>query len=102
RGGSEGLLTRWTQASGSAAHDALVHLVPSDAQQVRQLASGGRHERRGSTLVAHFARSLDDAEAHLHRHLLRIGFEPMQPHEPSKDLRWRDDRARFYRSAGAE
>ncbi len=102
RGGSEGLLTRWTQASGSNQHDTLARLVPPDAQRVRQLASGGQHERRGSTLVAHFARSLDDAEAHLHRHLARIGFEPMQADGQPKDLRWRDDRARFYRGAGAE
>lgn len=102
RGGSEGLLTRWMPANGSAATDALARLVPPDARRVRQLASGGRHERRASTLVAHFARSLDDAEAHLHRHLSHLGFEPMQADGEPKDLRWRDDRARFYRGDGAE
>lgn len=100
-GGSEGLLTRWTQPKTPARGDALARLVPPDAKLVRQLSSGGGSERRAATLVARFARSLDDAERHLDRHLLRAGFEPMRA-DPGRDLRWRDDRARFYRSVTAE
>lgn len=101
-GGSEGLLTRWTQASTPARDDDLARLVPPDAQLVRQLASGGGRERRAVTLVAHFTRSLDEAERHLERHLLHAGFEPMRTTSEPRDLRWHDDRARFYRSASAE
>lgn len=100
-GGSEGLLTRWAQPKTPTEGDALNRLVPSDAKLVRQLSSGGGSERRATTLVARFARSLDDAERHLDRHLLRGGFEPMRT-DARRDLRWRDDRARFYRSASAE
>ncbi len=102
RGGSEGLLTRWSPARAVAGADALARLVPPDAQRVRQLSSGGRRERRGTTVVAHFSRSLDDAESHLDRHLGSLGFEPMQAGGRTTDLHWRDDRARFYRRAGAE
>ncbi len=101
-GGSEGLLTRWSRATGAAEGEALARLVPPDAQLVRQLSSGGAGERRAATLVAHFARSLDDTERHLERHLQRAGYEPMRASGPSRDLRWHDDRARFYRSATAE
>lgn len=102
RGGSEGLLTRWTTAQASSGADALARLVPPDAQRVRQLSSGSRRERRGTTLVAHFGRSLDDAEWHLDRHLASLGFEPMHAGGRATKLHWRDDRARFYRRAGAE
>ncbi|MCD6680882.1 MAG: hypothetical protein LT102_09555 [Burkholderiaceae bacterium] len=102
-GGSEGLLTRWVRAAAVApADDALARLVPADAQLVRKLSSGGERERRAATIVAHFARSLDDAERHLERHLLRAGFQPMQASGMLGDLRWNDDRARFYRSTNAE
>jgi len=102
-GGSEGLLTRWAAASAGAAQDlSLAGLVPADARAVRQLSSGGGRERRASTIVAHFSRSLDDAESHLERHLLRAGFEPMRAQGQRRDLRWSNDRARFYRSAAAD
>ncbi len=103
RGGSEGLLTRWVRAAaGAPADNSLARLVPADAQLVRQLSSGGERERRAATIVAHFARSLDDTERHLERHLLRAGYEPMRANGTPRDLRWNDDRARFYRSANAE
>ncbi|HEY0877287.1 MAG TPA: hypothetical protein VGE10_02450 [Zeimonas sp.] len=103
QGGSEGLLTRWRQASEPVrAADPLARLVPADARLVRQLSSGGGRERRAATLVAHFAHSLDDTERLLERHLRRAGFEPMRRNGPPRDLRWHDDRARFYRSASAE
>jgi hypothetical protein len=102
RGGSEGLFTRWSRAAGGSGGEPLARLVPADAQLVRQLSSGGDGERRATTLVAHFTRSLDDAEQHLERHLLRAGYEPMRTRGSPRDLRWNDDRARFYRGANAE
>ncbi|MDT3680062.1 MAG: hypothetical protein ROZ64_14645 [Burkholderiaceae bacterium] len=102
-GGSEGLLARWVRAAAVApAGDPLGRLVPADAQLVRQLSSGGERERRAATIVAHFARSLDDTERHLERHLLLVGYEPMRANDKPRDLRWNDDRARFYRSVNAE
>ncbi len=101
-GGSEGLLTRWTRERNAAEDDSLARLVPDDAQVVRHLSSAAGGERPAATLVAHFARSLDDAERHLERHLLRAGYEPMRGSERPRDLRWHDDRARFYRGAHAE
>ncbi len=102
-GGCEGLITHWTRARNPADGDSLARLVPDDAQVVRQLSSGAaRGERRAATLVAHFAGSLDDAERRLERHLLRAGYEPMRGKERAHELRWRDDRARFYRGAHAE
>lgn len=73
-----------------------------DARLVRQLSSGGDAERRGTTLVAHFAASLDDTERRLDRHLHAQGFEPMGTAGEARALRWRDDRARFYRGPSAE
>jgi len=102
RGGSEGLFTRWLRAAGAPGGEPLARLVPADAQLVRQLSSGGEGERRATTLVAHFTRSLDDTERHLERHLLHAGYEPMRANGSPRDLRWNDDRARFYRSANAE
>jgi len=102
-GGSEGLLTRWdTARTGTAQHPSLAALVPDDARVVRRFSLDSAHERRAATIVAHFPRSLDDAESHLERHLLRAGFEPMRANGQARDLRWSDDRARFYRSARAE
>lgn len=101
-GGSEGLLTRWTRTTAAAGGDALARLVPPDAQLVRPLSSGGESGRRAATLIAHFERSLDDTERHVERHLRLAGYEPMRSNAASRDLRWHDDRARFYRSADAE
>ncbi len=102
-GGSEGLLTRWEPARETSTRaDASPRLVPDDARVVRQLASGSPAGRAARTLIASLERSLDDAESHLDRHLRRIGFEPLRAPDRAKDLRWRDDRARFYRSARAE
>lgn len=102
RGGSDGLLTRWLREHRPAPADALARLVPPQARFVRQLSSGGEGERRAATLVAHFTYSLDEAERRLDDHLRHAGFEPMRAGTTSTDLRWRNDRARFYRSAGAE
>src|SRR5690606_24620901 len=68
-GGSEGLLTQWNRAPEASNADALARLVPSGAHVVRQLSSGGDAQRKATTLVAYFARSLDDAERQLDRHL---------------------------------
>lgn len=100
-GGSEGLFTRWRSPREPAPADALARLVPSGARLVRQLSSGGDAERRGTTLVAHFNDSLDATEFRLDRHLQAQGFEPMGTSE-ARALRWRDDRARFYRGPSAE
>lgn len=101
-GGSEGLLTQWNRAPEASNADALARLVPSGAHVVRQLSSGGDAQRKATTLVAYFARSLDDAERQLDRHLRAEGFEPMGPKGTPEALRWRDDRARFYRARSAE
>lgn len=106
RGGSEGLLARWgNDRAQSQPAATLGHLLPDDARVVRQLSSrdgGARDARMADTLLGRLPHWIDEAERRIDRHLRRAGFTEMRRPQASRGIAWRNDRARFYRNAGAE
>lgn len=110
RGGTEGLFTRWrTRGNGSpdeADRDAgLSRLLPAEAGAVRQLGSrdataGG--VRAADTLIGSLPHSIDETERRIELHLRGAGFAPMRAPEAARNLKWRNDRARFFQAGGAE
>ncbi len=106
RGGSEGLLTVWQGREARPARPrALDGLLPAEARVTRQLASSDAAPdgaRSADTLIAHLPHSIDEAERRIERQLARAGFAAALQQRRETGLAWRNDRARFFRSAGAE
>ncbi|GMV00902.1 MAG: hypothetical protein AMXMBFR52_05580 [Burkholderiales bacterium] len=110
RGGAEGLFTRWrTRGNGSSDdadhHAGLSRLLPADAGAVRQLGSrdpmaGG--VRAADTLIGSLPHSIDETEWRIELHLRGAGFTPMRAPGAARNLKWRNDRARFFQTRGAE
>ena len=105
-GGSEGLLTHWSaRARSPRSERVLERLLPADARVMRQLASRDAAPdgyRSADTLIAELPHGIDEAERRLEAHLRRAGFSAMPMPAVRSALTWRNDRARFYRRAGAE
>jgi len=108
RGGSEGMLARWKgPAASRRGQPSLANLLPADAQVTRQLLSrdvGGGATRSADTLIGRLPHGIDESERRIDHHLHRVGFVAMrQPAAAARGvLATRNDRARFYRAAGAE
>lgn len=105
-GGSAGLFTHWsTRARPPRNERALERLLPADARVTRQLASHDAAPdgyRSADTLIAELPHGIDEAERRLEAHLRRAGFSAIPMPAARSALAWRNDRARFYRRAGAE
>ncbi len=105
-GGSEGLFTRWSdRAAPLRARRALGELLPVDARITRQLAShdaAANGARRADTLLAQLPHGIDEAERRVDAQLRRAGFARLPMPPARHQSAWRNDRARFYRGAGAE
>lgn len=106
RGGSEGMLAQWRGAVAPPRGErSLARLLPEDARVVRQLLSrdaGAQGARTADTLIGRLPHTIDESERRVDRHLQRAGFVPMRQPDARRGLAWREDRARFYRAAGAE
>lgn len=79
--------------------------MPEDAQVTRQLASrdaAAHGSRSADTLIARLPHGIDEAERRLDAHLRRAGYAAIPMPGSRGTLAWRNDRARFYRRAGAE
>jgi hypothetical protein len=105
-GGSEGMLALWMGAvTPPRPERSLASLLPAEARVARQLLSrdtGAGGARSADTLIGRLPYGIDESERRVDRHLRRAGFVAMHQPAARSALASRDDRARFYRAAGAE